>query len=396
MATLENVNARIILKKGRAKSINNFHPWVFSGAVERVEGEFEPGDVVKIYSFDDQFQAKGFINPQSKIFARILSFEDVPINRDFFRNRIWRALAFREKYLARFSNGYRLLNSDADGLSGLIVDRYQHYLVVQISSLGMYRLKSVMVELLKELVQPEGILERSESVALEDEGLQPAREVLWGTIPDRIQIEEYGVKFWVDVVQGQKTGFFLDQRENRRRVGKLVQPGVELLNCFSYTGGFSVYAALNGARTVSVDISEGALELARENFRLNGLCPDDHEFVVADVFDYLREMDRSFSFIILDPPAFIKKKRHLQKGARGYKDINRLAIQKIQPDGMMLTCSCSHYMEWELFQKILFAAAKDAERAVQILGKYSHPADHPISLFNPEGEYLKAFLLRVI
>jgi len=396
MVEWENKHARIVLKKGRARSVNNFHPWVFSGAVERVEGAFEPGDIVAIHSFDDQFQAKGFINPKSKIFARIISFEDLPIDRRFWRDRLQKSLAFRHRHLARFSNAYRMVNSDADGLPGLIVDRYQNYLVIQMSSLGMYRLKSVIIDVLRELVQPLGILERSESASLADEGLSPHKEVLWGNIPDRILIQEYGIKFWVDVVHGQKTGFFLDQRENRWRIGQIVHSDTLLLNCFAYTGAFSVYAALRGAQTVSVDVSEGALELARENFRLNGLHPDAHRFVVADVFDFLREMENEFTFIILDPPAFIKKKHHIQKGARGYKDINRLAMKKICPDGCILTCSCSHYMNWELFQKVVFAAAREAERHVQILGKYSHPADHPISIYHPEGEYLKACLLRVL
>ena len=395
MSHFENTAARVVLKKGRAKSVNNFHPWVFSGAVDRIEGEFEPGDIVPVVSYDGKFQAKGFVSPHSQIVVRILTFRDEPIDEDFFVNRLQQALALREALVAPRSNAYRVVHGDSDLLSGLVIDRYADAVVVQLVSRGVSRLREKWVEWIGELIHPRLIVERSETVGLEREGLIPTRQVLYGELEDAVEIVENGVRFQVDLWEGQKTGFFLDQRDNRERMAAL-SAGKRMLNCFSYTGGFSVAAALQGATTVSVEISEAAQETARTNFKLNGLNPDEHEFVVANVFEYLRSMQEEFDVIVLDPPAFVKKKANLTKGSRGYKDINRLAMEKIKPQGLLLSCSCSHYVDWDLFQKILFAAARESGRQVQIIGRFGQPPDHAINIYHPESEYLKSFLLRVV
>ncbi|MBT9548907.1 MAG: class I SAM-dependent rRNA methyltransferase [Candidatus Sericytochromatia bacterium] len=391
---MENRQARVRLKPGREKSIQGRHPWVFSGAIEGLEGEASPGDLLKVVSHKGEFLAQGFYNPHSQIALRLLSFRKETLDADFFRQRLQQAIDFRTK-MAIPSTALRLVHGDADGLPGLVLDAYGPYLVLQISSLGMNRIKPQLLEILQELLSPEGIIERSESAGLKEEGLESNKAVLRGPAEPRTLIEENGAKFAIDLLGGQKTGFFIDQRDNRQAVAKWTA-GKRLLNCFSYTGGFSVLAALAGAQTTSVEISEPAQALARENFKLNGLDPEQHQFITANVFDYLRQLEPSYEMIVLDPPAFVKNKNHLKQACRAYQDINRIAMRQSLPDGLLLTCSCSHYLDWELFQKILFSAATESGRQVQILQRLGQPLDHPVSLFHPEGEYLKAFLLRVI
>lgn len=395
METLENQQARVILKKGRAKSALNRHPWIFSGAIDRVEGECEGGEVVPVYSAEKRLLGKGFFNPRSQIRVRLLSFEDQPVNREFFRRKIRQALELREKLIPAHTTACRLVHSEGDFLPGLVVDRYGKVLAAQFSSLGMAKLKPLMVEILKELLRPAAIFERSEGSALREEGLTPLKQSLWGETPGVVEILENNLRFRVDVPEGQKTGFYLDQRDNRRLIGELAAGSQALLNCFSYTGGFSVYAALQGAATTSVDASEPALALARENFGLNGLNPEGHRFVPANVFEFLREPPETYDIIILDPPAFVKHRKDLEKAARGYKDINRLAIKQVKSGGLLLTCSCSHFVNRDLFRKIVFSAAQEAGRNVQILAQPGQPPDHPVNIFHPEGEYLKTLLLRV-
>lgn len=391
---MENLQARVRLKPGREKSIQGRHPWVFSGAIEGLEGEASPGDLLKVVSHKGEFLAQGFYNPHSQIALRLLSFRKETLDADFFRQRLRQAIDFRTK-MAIPSTALRLVHGDADGLPGLVLDAYGPYLVLQISSLGMNRIKPQLLEILQELLSPEGIIERSESAGLKEEGLESHKAVLSGPAEPRTTIEENGAKFAIDLLGGQKTGFFIDQRDNRKAVAEWTA-GKRLLNCFSYTGGFSVLAALAGAQTTSVEISEPAQTLARENFKLNGLDPEQHQFITANVFDYLRQLEPSYEMIVLDPPAFVKNKNHLKQACRAYQDINRIAMRQSLPDGLLLTCSCSHYLDWDLFQKILFSAATESGRQVQILQRLGQPLDHPVSLFHPEGEYLKAFLLRVI
>ncbi|MEZ0367660.1 MAG: class I SAM-dependent rRNA methyltransferase [Candidatus Sericytochromatia bacterium] len=394
---MENREARVILKKGREKSIQGRHPWLFSGGISKVEGDTAAGDILSLYDASGGFLAKGFYNPHSQIALRLLSFEDLPIDAGFFRERLQTALRLRQN-LIQDCDAMRLVHAEADGLPGLVIDRYADVLSLQLSSLGMSRLRPLLAELLQDLLAPRLMIERSDSGALKEEQMDAFSGILAGEGEPVAVIAEYGVKFEVDALRGQKTGFFLDQRENRRLIGNLAA-GKRLLNCFSYTGGFSLHAAKNGATTTSVEISGPAQEQAKANFRLNGLDPAAHRFEKADVFDFLRAIDPEtdpYDVIILDPPAFVKQHQHLKQACRAYQDINRIAMRKSLPDGLLLSCSCSHYLDWDLFQKVIFAAAAESGRSVQILQRLGQPVDHPVSLFHPEGEYLKAFLLRVI
>lgn len=393
MNTLENKQARVILKKGRSRSLKNRHPWVFSGGVEQIEGGFQPGDILSVYDSEKHFLGKGFINPHSQIRVRLLTVQDEEIDSAFFRRQVEHSLRLRETFIPPQTSAYRLIHSEGDFLPGLIVDRYNDLLVTQFNTLGMFRIKEHIVAILRELLHPQTIIEKTEASALREEGLKPVKEILQGEAPGIITIEENGIKFLVDIMEGQKTGFFLDQRDNHRMIGNLAA-GKKVLNCFSYTGGFSIYAALNGAATTSLDSSEPALYLAERNFALNGLETAAHQFVAGNAFEFLREKQEIYDIIILDPPAFVKHKKDVEKGARAYKDINRLAIKQVQNGGLVLTCSCSAFVNWDLFQKIIFSAAQEAGRSVQILARPGQPADHPINIYHPEGEYLKTFLLR--
>lgn len=303
----------------------------------------------------------------------------------------------RDRFLAPETNAYRLVNSEGDFLPGLIVDRYNEYLVTQFLTAGMEQWKEAIVRILCNLVPTKGIYEKEEMHEDSRPG-GPARiSTLMGEDPpDYCQIQENGLTFLVDLCHSQKTGFFLDQRANREGIRKLSR-GKRVLNCFAYTGGFSVYAASGGAlETVSVESSGTALNLARENFKKNGLDPTRAQWVEEDVFDYLRQTRQEFDVVILDPPAFCKSRQQIQSASRGYKDINLYALRRLASDGLLLTFSCSSYISPDLFQKIVFAAAKDARRDVQVLSKISHAFDHPINIFHPEGEYLKGFLCRVV
>ncbi len=395
MNSHSNISARLILKRGRQKSLLNRHPWIFSGAVEKIEGQPRGGDIIAVHDAKGIFRGYGFYNPASQIRVRMVTFDETEINADFWRSRLAAAAEFRRKSLQSRANAYRMVNGEADGLPGLILDNYNGYFVLQVHSLGMDRILGQIVEHLTELFQPKAIYERSDSSARREEGLAPrTRWWLGSEEQDEVTISEDGIHYRVNLLKGQKTGFFLDQRENRRLIAE-ISANKSLLNCFSYTGGFSLAAAKVGATTVSVEISQEAQQMALENFRLNKLDTDRHEFVNANVFDYLRTDTGPFEVVVLDPPAFVKTKKHLNQGARAYKDINRLALRKVASNGLLLSCSCSHYVNWDLFQKILFAAAVESGREVQIVGRYGPPPDHPVNLFFPEGEYLKTFLLRV-
>jgi len=394
MKSLENKGARVILKENRERSVKNYHPWIFSGAIEKVEGNFRAGDIVSIFSSEGNFLAKGFINPHSQIFIRILSFLEETIDEAFFLDRIAAASHFRETFISSQSNACRVIHGDADHLSGLVVDKYDRVLVVQIFSLGMERLRDRLRDWLHRLFSPQAIVERSDSASRREESLTSRREIWEGSLPDLLLIEENGLRYRVDVWSGQKTGFYLDQRDNRARIAGLAA-GKKLLNCFAYSGGFSLAAAKNGARTVSVDASAEALALAKENFSLNEIEPGGHHFRIQDVFEYLKNEKEVYDIIVLDPPAFIKKRAHQAQGSKAYKEVNRLALQRLASPGLLLSCSCSSHLGWEQFQKILFVAARESARPVQIIGRFSQPLDHPINIFHPEGEYLKSYLLRV-
>ncbi len=392
---LSSPHAHAILKPGRERSVQNRHPWVFSGAIQSVLGKPQAGDIIALQDAEGQTIGTAFYNPHSQIRLRLLTFGPEPIPPDFLEARLRTAAALRSHLLSRGTTAVRLVHAEGDGLPGLVVDQYDSVLVVQFHTLGMTRLRGRIVELLQQLFNPTAIVERSP--AMKEEGVSASSGVLSGQVPAHLVIVEHGVRSSVNVVEGQKTGLFLDQRDNRRRIASLVAAsgGGQLLNCFSYTGGFSLHAALQGATTTSIETSVSAQALAQENFVLNGLDPAIHRFETADVFDWLHRCHERYDIVVLDPPAFVKHRTHLDKGARAYKDINRLGLRLLNVGGLLLTCSCSGHVDWTLFQQILYAAAREAGRTVQVIGRYGQPSDHPFSLYHPEGEYLKTFLLRV-
>jgi len=393
MATLP----RVILKKGREKSMLRGHPWVFSGAVAKLEGEVSPGDVGEVYSSDSQFLGLGHLNRCSQIIMRILTQKKEELGENFFSERISRAARFRRDGLRARTNGYRVINGEGDYLPGLIVDRYGETLVIQCSTAGMDRLKRILTNLLAKEFQPRSIYERSDMALRREEGLAESSGLLYGKeVPEIIEIEEYGCRFRVDVKRGQKTGFYLDQRESRFFL-QGVSEGKKILDCFSYTGGFSIHAGSGGAKELTlVDSSEEALATAEELFTLNQLEKIPHRMIRGDVFEILRGLEPGYDIVVLDPPPFAKKKGHLPSASRGYKDLNLWAFHLLTEGGLLLTFSCSHHMSWDLFQKIVFSAALDSGRKVQLVGRLGHPWDHPTDICHPEGEYLRGLICRVL
>lgn len=388
---------RIFLKKGKEKPLLRGHPWVFSGAVAKVEEGVSPGDLAEVYSSEGQFLGMGHLNPNSQIILRLLTQKKEPVAPPFFKERIRRAARLREAFLKRKTNAYRLINGEGDFLPGLIVDRYGETLVLQSLTAGVEREKESLVGLLVNEFNPRSIYERSDLSTRGQEGLPEVTGLLFGReVSDRIEIEEHGCHFQVDVKRGQKTGFYLDQRENRYELRSLSQ-GSKVLDSFSYTGAFSIYAGWGGAKEVTlVDSSEEALAMAEEHFDLNGLGGMPHRLIRGDAFEVLRGLEPGYDIVVLDPPPFAKRKGHLSGASRGYKDLNLQAFRLLKKGGLFFTFSCSHHVGWDLFQKIVFSAAVDAEREVQLLGRRGHPIDHPFNLCHAEGEYLKGLLCRAL
>jgi 23S rRNA (cytosine1962-C5)-methyltransferase len=388
---------RITLKRGKEKPVLRGHPWVFSGAVAKVEGEVSPGDVGEVYSKEGQFLGLGHINPCSQIILRLLTQKKEELGEKFFSERISRAVMLREKWLRGKTNAYRVINGEGDYLPGLIVDHYKEALVLQCLTAGMDRLKEILTNLLAKEFHPQSIYERSDVATRGEEGLKESSGSLYGKkIPDFIEIDEYGCRFKVDVRRGQKTGFYLDQRENRFFL-KGLSEGKKILDCFCYTGAFSIHAGSGGAKEVTlIDSSEEALGIAEEHFFLNQMRKIPHQFIRGNVFEIMRGLEPRYDIVILDPPPFAKKKGHLPSASRGYKDLNLWAFRLLNKEGLLLTFSCSHHMSWDLFQKIVFSAALDSGRRVQLVGRMGHPWDHPINLCHPEGEYLRGLICRVL
>ncbi len=388
---------RVFLKTGKEKPVRAFHPWIFSGAIDRLDDTLKAGDLAKVHSAREEFLGIGYFNPESQITVRMLSFKDEPVDLAFFVHKLAQAKKLREDLMPPRTNAIRWVHSEGDFLPGLIVDRYGDYLSVQFLTKGIQALHSVILEAIQKVFQPKGVCERIDPQMRRIEGI-PAQEKgeTQGELPEKVEIEEYGYRFWVDIKGGQKTGFFLDQRENRKLVGAHAN-GKKVLNCFAYSGGFSVYAAAAGAQTVtSVEIGKRAVELMKANFELNHLSGPQYQFIAGDVFDFLRQGADEYSLIILDPPAFCRHKSQILQASRGYKDINLWAMKRLASGGLLFTSSCSSFISPDLFQKIVFGAAKDAGREVQIIQKTSHSMDHPINIYHPEGEYLKGLFLRVI
>ncbi|TMG75498.1 MAG: class I SAM-dependent rRNA methyltransferase [Betaproteobacteria bacterium] len=390
---------RLTLKPGRERSLLRRHPWVFSGAIGEVQGSPQSGANVEVRAADGAFLAWAAYSPASQIRARVWSFDeaDVP-GPQLFGKKIEAALALRRAAIpVQASDALRLVHGESDGLPGLIADRYADVLVVQILSAGCERWREPLIEILRDASGCARVYERSDTGARELEGLAPRAGAVSGAEPDGpIRILEHEIKYEVDVVSGQKTGFYLDQRDNRRRVG-LLAAGREVLNCFCYTGGFSLSALSGGARSVlSVDSSAPALELARRNLALNGLEAGRSDWLEADVFRALRKLrdeGRQFDLMVLDPPKFAPTPKDAARAARGYKDINLNALRLLRPGGLLATFSCSGGVSPELFQKIVAGAAADAGASLVLRERFSAAPDHPVLVEFPEGEYLKGLLL---
>ena len=395
--------ARVVLQPGKEKPVRQRHPWVFSGAIARVEGEPAPGALVRVCDAEERFLARGVYNPRSQIVVRLLTWDESErVDEGFWQRRLQRAFRGRAPLLADSrTTAYRLVHAESDGLPGLVVDRYSEWLVVQFSAWAAEAGRSHILKVLCGMEGIKGIFERADPTARRREGLPLQEGVLWGEAPpERVIICEGGHRFAVDVRKGQKTGFYLDQRENRRRVAAYAA-GRTALNAFGYTGAFAVYLLAAGATHVTtVDSSREALELTEENLRLNGFDPDRQaEQVQGDAFTILRDWrasGRLFSLIVLDPPKFATSQGQVASAARGYKDINLLALQLLEPGGILATFSCSGLVSADLFQKIVFGASVDAGRDVQVLERLSQGPDHPILLSFPEGEYLKGVIGRAL
>jgi 23S rRNA (cytosine1962-C5)-methyltransferase len=392
----------VVLKMGKEKAVLHHHPWIFSGAIARIDSAVADGDTAQVVDARGRFLAYGYVNRRSQITVRLLSWSEAQTpDASFWKQRIDQSIAWRREWLLSAANtACRLVHAESDLLPGLVVDRYGDYLVIQALTLGIEQRKAEIVRILAELVQPAGIYERSDVDARKKEGLSHSRGLLWGQEPPHpVWINENGHPLQVDIQGGQKTGFYLDQRDNRVRLAHYSR-GRSVLNAFAYTGGFAAYAAHAGAgRITNVDSSAEALALARSNVERNSATPRDDEYVVGDVFAVLRqyrEAGRRFDLIVLDPPKFASSQAQVLAACRGYKDINWLALQLLQRDGILFTMSCSGLVKPDLFQKVIFGASVDAGRDVQMLEKLSQATDHPVLLTFPEGEYLKGLVCRVL
>ncbi|GLV56223.1 ribosomal RNA large subunit methyltransferase I [Dictyobacter sp. S3.2.2.5] len=389
------------LKPRRDESLLNGHLWIFSGALQQPPHWVENGGVLDVKSATGQFIARGYYNSNTDIAIRILTRDvEEDIDLDFLRRRIRSAQSLREVFDPTRTNAYRLINSEGDGLPGLVVDRYADILVAQIHTAGMERLRPLLIEALMQETGARGILLRNDGQSRRREGLEIEEpKVVAGDVPEQVQVHENGVSFFVDFWQGQKTGFFLDQRDKREALRKYTR-GKRVLNCFSYTGGFSVYAALNTppAQVTSVDISAPAIEASRQIFTMNGLDCSPHQFLVSDVFDYLaeaRDGGELFDAVVLDPPAFAKSQGARAQALKAYRRLNLLGMQVLKPGGILLTCSCSGVVGMDDLLGAVALSSQRLHRSVQLLESYTHGVDHPIHLAMPETAYLKSVFCRV-
>ena len=392
--------ARVTLKRGRDESLRRGHPWVFSGAVERVDGNPARGELVQVNAADGSFRALAAWSPDSQIRLRAWTMDPAePVDDNFFRRRLEQALAARRLLgLLQPDGGCRLIHGEADGLPGLIVDHYAGYLVCQFLSAGAETWRDLLLDLLEELLTPSGIFERSAASARRREGLPSRQGLLRGTAPpDPVEIRSRKLRMLASIAHGQKTGAYLDQQDNHWRVAQHAA-GARVLDVFAHTGGFALAALTAGAGEATlVESSADTLEQARQQAALNGLA-ERCRFVVDNAFEQLRALldaGERFDLVVLDPPKFVHNAGQLKRGARGYKDINRLGMALLKPNGLLATFSCSGNVDRPLFQKILAGAALDAGRQASIVEQFGQSADHPIALAVPDSEYLKGFLLQV-
>lgn len=388
-----------MLKAGEADRVLAGHPWIYDTSLLKVTGDPEDGSVVQVRDHRRRFLGVGFFNSRSRIRVRLLDRERVTVDREFFRDRIERALEVRRRQLPGASS-YRAVNAESDFLSGLIVDKYEDVLVLQTTSLGMDRHKDEIVEVLGELFQPRVILERNDVAARRFEGLDEKNAVLYGELEDEINIKLNGLTFRVNFLEGHKTGFYLDQQVNYRRVAEWARGG-RVLDGFSFQGGFAIHAARAGAAQVeAIEQSEAAIQTARQNAELNGVDTVCH-WTCANVFDWLKEKasgessDQPYDLIILDPPSFTRTRANIPQALRGYKEIHLRALKLLKRGGILATFCCSHHIDADTFQRVILEAALDARKILRRIEIYSQSPDHPVIPAIPETEYLKGFAFEV-
>jgi len=389
------MTARVILCPGKEKRIPQRHPWIYRSDIDRVEGAFTPGDIVDVISARGRFLARAFYNPQSQIALRIMSYREEEINSALIARRVHEAIEYRRTFADL--NSCRLIFAESDRLPAMIVDSFGEVLVMQCLALGMERFRKDILDALIEEMHPKRIWERNDVPVRRLEGLELSTGLVWGEVPDRVLIKENGIRFLVDVKNGQKTGFFLDQKENRAAIAPFVR-GRRVLDCFSHTGSFALHAGYYGAKEViGVDISEYACACAEENAKLNGL-ENTVSFKAANVFDLLAEESRShkiYDVIILDPPAFTKSRSTVESAVRGYKEINLRAMKMLEPGGYLVTCSCSQHLLPRMFTDMIHEAARDARVLLRQVEFRSQAKDHPVLLSSPETHYLKCGIYQV-
>jgi 23S rRNA (cytosine1962-C5)-methyltransferase len=388
---------RIILKSGKDQSVHRYHPWIFSGAIKKMDGQPNEGDEVEVYDNKDNFLAVGHYQPGT-IAIRIMDFVDREIDVSYYREKILLALKYRKSLgfgNDNLTNVFRLVHAEGDGISGLIIDYYNGVAVMQIHSVGIYRSKEAISEILmnNEIFKVIAVYDKSEKSIPFKSDTNALNGFISGS-SETNTVSEHGYKFNIDWVNGQKTGFFIDQRENRKLLTTYSE-GKRVLNLFGYTGGFSVYAMSNAREVHTVDVSERAIEMADINSELNFPGDKRHQGVVADAFKYLDEMDSNYDMIVLDPPAFAKHGNVLHNALQGYKRLNMKAIEKIAPGGILFTFSCSQVVSRENFRKSVFVAAANSGRNVRILHQLTQPKDHPVNIYHPESEYLKGLVLYI-
>ncbi len=390
--------SQIILKSGKDQSLKRFHPWVFSGAIKEIRGAVNEGDVVEVLSNKHEFLAIGHYQIGS-IAVRVFSFADSEINQSFWVDKLTNAVSLRKELLKPETTGtnvYRLVHGEGDGMPGLIIDFYNGTAVMQMHSIGMYRIREQLAQCLKDVMGDElkAVYDKSAKTIPYKSDVNPVDGFILGQLEPDV-VSEYGNFFTVDWVEGQKTGFFIDQRENRRLLQEYSK-GRDVLNMFCYTGGFSFYAMRGGAHLVhSVDSSEKAIELTRKNVELNFQGDERHEAYAEDAFVFMKDIKDKYDLIVLDPPAFAKHQRSLGQALKGYKRINTRAFEQIRPGGIVFTFSCSQVVTKDKFREAVFTAAAISGRNVRILHQLTQPVDHPVNIYHPEGEYLKGLVLYV-
>ncbi|TDN99877.1 class I SAM-dependent rRNA methyltransferase [Sunxiuqinia elliptica] len=388
----------VTLKSGKEQSLNRFHPWVFSGAIKHISQELEEGELVTVVSNKDEFLAIGHFQVGS-IAVRILSFEELPVDNVFWENKLASAVQLRRDLGllgSEQTNVFRLVHGEGDGLPGLIIDFYNGTAVYQAHSVGMYHVRHQLAKLLKKILGDQliAMYDKSDKTLPYKADISPENGYLLGESAPCV-VKEYGLSFQVDWIQGQKTGFFIDQRENRKLVEQFSAER-DVLNMFCYSGGFSFFAMQGGAKTVhSVDASAKAIELTRQNVALNFVDDKRHEAFVADAFDFMRDIKDRYNLIILDPPAFAKHRGALRQALQAYKRLNAKAFEQVRPGGIIFTFSCSQVVTKDQFREAVFSGAAISKRKVRILHQLHQPADHPINIYHPEGEYLKGLVLQV-